>query len=116
MIRCMKMLFGSLLLAVAMPLLAQETTISKTAGPTEKDFAQIVALDECDPATFNAALGPDLSEGLSLFLGVGSNPGRTRDDPSLIVGASLVNLVQCFHQPLSHRPRATFAWTVTARP
>ena len=36
-----------------------------TAGGTRAsaqppaNFAQVVALDECDPATFNAAAGPD---------------------------------------------------------
>jgi plastocyanin len=29
-------------------------------------FAQIVALDECDPATFNAALGPDFCKNVAL--------------------------------------------------
>jgi plastocyanin len=29
-------------------------------------FAQVVALDECDPATFNAALGPDFCRNVAL--------------------------------------------------
>ena len=65
MTRCMKMLLGSLL-AVAMPLLAQDSTVSKTARGTLTDFAQVVALDECDPATFNAALGADFCKNVTL--------------------------------------------------
>lgn len=63
---CMKMLFGFLLLAAAMPMLAQDNNVSKTVRGTLSDFAQVVALDECDPATFNAALGPDFCKNVTL--------------------------------------------------
>jgi plastocyanin len=40
------------------------------AGATQGDdpprFAQIVALDECDPTTFNAAFGPDFCRNVTL--------------------------------------------------
>ena len=39
------------------------------AAPSEEDTptnAQIVALDECDPTTFNAALGPDFCKNIAL--------------------------------------------------
>jgi plastocyanin len=40
------------------------------AGGTQDDdpprVAQVVALDECDPATFNAALGPDFCKNVAL--------------------------------------------------
>jgi len=38
-------------------------------GPPEEDppsLVQVVALDECDPATFNAALGPDFCKNVTL--------------------------------------------------
>ncbi len=39
------------------------------AAPEQEDrpsFAQVVTLDECDPATFNAALGPDFCRNVTL--------------------------------------------------
>jgi plastocyanin len=40
----------------------------KTADAQENSpsFAQVVALDECDPTTFNAALGPDFCKNVAL--------------------------------------------------
>src|SRR5260370_9082222 len=40
----------------------------KTADAEEHSpsLAQVVALDECDPATFNAALGPDFCKNVAL--------------------------------------------------
>lgn len=66
MVRCMKMLFGFLLLASLVPMLAQDNGVSATARGTLPDFVQVVALDECDPASFNAALGPDFCKNVSL--------------------------------------------------
>jgi plastocyanin len=43
--------------------LAQEDTLAKEDTPTPR---QIVALDECDPTTFNAVLGPDFCKNVAL--------------------------------------------------
>lgn len=53
------LLAGCLLLAVASQLAAQE----KSSSPTP---VQIVALDECDPTTFNAVIGPDFCKNVAL--------------------------------------------------
>src|SRR4051812_36702861 len=66
MTRCMKMLLGSLLLAAVMPVLAQDSNSEGAARGTVPDSVQIVALDECDPTTFNAALGADFCRNVSL--------------------------------------------------
>ncbi len=50
-------------LLVAPRALAQKKSSDSTALPS---FAQIVALDECDPTTFNAALGSDFCKNISL--------------------------------------------------
>src|ERR1700680_3611907 len=51
-------LLAGCLMFVGAPLtLAQEDTPSR---------AQVVALDECDPATFNLALGPDFCKNVAL--------------------------------------------------
>ena len=55
------LLAGCLLLAGATHALAQEETGSVSASPV-----QIVALDECDPTTFNAALGPAFCHNVAL--------------------------------------------------
>jgi len=62
----MKLLFGFLLLASVLPTLGQENGVGAIARGTLPDFVQIVALDECDPASFNAALGPDFCKNVSL--------------------------------------------------
>lgn len=38
----------------------------KAAHPSQSGVAQIVALDECDPATFNAVIGPDFCKNVAL--------------------------------------------------
>src|SRR5215469_2012576 len=55
------LLAGSLVLTGA-------TTVAQDTDQTERPpkLAQIVALDECDPATFNAALGPDFCKNVTL--------------------------------------------------
>lgn len=53
--------FGSILLAVT-PALAQKHTEAASAPAV----AQVVALDECDPDSFNAALGPDFCKNVAL--------------------------------------------------
>src|SRR6202022_4862275 len=54
-------LAGCLMLAGATHALAQEKE-----NETPASVAQIVALDECDPVTFNAALGPDFCRNVTL--------------------------------------------------
>lgn len=56
------LLVGSLAFAGATYMPAQ---IASTQ-PTPPHIAQIVALDECDPATFNAVLGPDFCKNVTL--------------------------------------------------
>src|SRR5260370_6291552 len=52
---------GSLMLGGATDALAQEKENEAAAS-----VAEIVALDECDPVTFNAALGPDFCKNVAL--------------------------------------------------
>jgi len=51
------LLAGCLMFAGATLALAQENSLS---------LAQVVALDECDPTTFNQALGPDFCKNIAL--------------------------------------------------
>jgi len=58
---------GGLMLAVAMFALAQADPEHDHRGHEDSArVAQVVALDECDPATFNAALGPDFCKNIAL--------------------------------------------------
>jgi len=52
-----------LALAAAMALYAAAPVLAETNGGKE---VQIVALDECDPTSFNAALGPDFCRNVAL--------------------------------------------------
>src|ERR1700757_5403299 len=52
-------LAGCLIWGLATQVLAQE-------GDKSPSPAQIVALDECDPPTFNAAIGPDFCKNVAL--------------------------------------------------
>src|SRR5579859_7885977 len=65
MIEKFALLSGGLILACATHALAQEDRHS-SEGRDSSRFAQIVALDECDPTTFNAALGPDFCRNVTL--------------------------------------------------
>src|SRR5438105_15532669 len=56
-------LIGCLTLAGATLALAQEHPAAPAETPVP---VQIVALDECDPATFNAALGPEFCKNVAL--------------------------------------------------
>lgn len=56
---------GVLTVAVAMIALAQGSPDSDS-GRRDAKVAQVVALDECDPATFNAALGADFCKNVTL--------------------------------------------------
>lgn len=55
-----------LIVAVAMIALAQSAPSSDDQGRRDTRVAQVVALDECDPATFNAALGADFCKNVAL--------------------------------------------------
>ena len=58
---------GVLTVAVAMLALAQGTPDHDSRWHDDSPrVAQVVALDECDPATFNAALGADFCKNISL--------------------------------------------------
>src|SRR5579862_4052665 len=58
---------GVLIVAVAMLALAQgEAHHDSRSDQGSPRVAQVVALDECDPATFNAALGPDFCKNIAL--------------------------------------------------
>jgi plastocyanin len=41
-------------------------TVAVAQAPSPAPIAQIVALDECDPTTFNMALGPDFCKNVTL--------------------------------------------------
>jgi len=57
----------ALLFASATCALAQtQPTHTHSTVATRSPLAQIVALDECDPTTFNAALGPDFCKNVTL--------------------------------------------------
>lgn len=55
-----------LIVAVAMIALAQSAPSSDDQRRRDARVAQVVALDECDPATFNAALGADFCKNVAL--------------------------------------------------
>jgi len=58
---------GGLLLAVAMLALGQaDPEHDHRSHEDSARVAQVVALDECDPTTFNAALGPDFCKNIAL--------------------------------------------------
>ena len=56
------LLAGCLLLASVITALAQ----GKPGQASQPAVAQIVALDECDPTTFNAVIGPDFCKNVAL--------------------------------------------------
>jgi hypothetical protein len=64
------LLAGCLMFVGATLALAQSRPQAKNADSRHDEdpprLAQIVALDECDPATFNAALGPDFCKNVAL--------------------------------------------------
>jgi plastocyanin len=57
---------GCLMLAGAMPALAQEHSSEGHSSQGHTPLAQVVALDECDPVTFNAMLGADFCHNVAL--------------------------------------------------
>jgi plastocyanin len=65
------LLVGCLFVTWAPHVLAQEYRLQ--GHPDTSRTAQIVALDECDPTTFNAALGPDFCHNVTL--GASTNLG-----------------------------------------
>src|SRR5450755_944922 len=58
-VRKVALLVGCLMLTGATLALAQ-------ANPPSPSIKQVVAVDECDPTTFNAALGPDFCKNIAL--------------------------------------------------
>src|SRR5690242_13092106 len=56
------LLVGCLILGASTLTLAQV----EREAPHTAPLAQVVALDECDPTTFNAALGPDFCKNVTL--------------------------------------------------
>src|SRR5947209_17941784 len=60
-------LLGVLMLATATCAFAQEPSAQQHPRYEQTGHvAQIVALDECDPTTFNSALGPDFCKNVAL--------------------------------------------------
>jgi len=57
-----KLLFGVVMLLGASMALAQTGPVPVASAP----IAQIVALDECEPSSFNAVLGPDFCKNIAL--------------------------------------------------
>ena len=60
------LLTGCLVLAFAAQSLAQDKDRDKDKTENSPTSVQIVALDECDPSTFNAALGPGFCKNVTL--------------------------------------------------
>ena len=60
-----KLLLGVLLLAGTTHLLGQDSS-PQANSPQNPPIAQVIALDECDPVTFNKALGPDFCKNVTL--------------------------------------------------
>ena len=59
----------STLLAISMfcsVVLAQQGATTSSAHEHSPSLAQVVALDECDPTTFNAMLGPDFCKNVAI--------------------------------------------------
>jgi hypothetical protein len=62
----LSLLAGCLLFAGARHALAQEKAAWTNAQENTPSIAEVVALDECDPTTFNAALRPDFCKNITL--------------------------------------------------
>src|SRR5260370_38674684 len=60
----MRITVGKIAVLVGCLVLAGATLAPAQANPPS--LAQVVALDECDPVTFNAALGPDFCKNVAL--------------------------------------------------
>ena len=60
------LLAGCLMFAGATHALAQQQSQPSWNEENPAGVAQVVALDECDPTTFNAALGPDFCKNIAL--------------------------------------------------
>jgi len=77
------LLAGSLAFAGATHMLAQSSSTQLTPPP----IAQIVALDECEPSSFNAALGPDFCKNIAIgaftsFSNLFKEAGEEHPDPN----------------------------------
>ena len=60
-----KWLLSVLILAGTTHLLGQDSS-PQANSPQNPPIAQVIALDECDPVTFNKALGPDFCKNVTL--------------------------------------------------
>ena len=81
-------LIGCLTLAGATLALAQEHPAAPSETPVP---VQIVALDECDPATFNAALGPAFCHNVTLELSLPCPTYSQRPPPELPIPTGISN-------------------------
>jgi plastocyanin len=62
-----KFCLGGVILTVAVAMLAlAQGAPNPDSGRRDARIAQVIALDECDPATFNAALGADFCKNVAL--------------------------------------------------
>jgi plastocyanin len=59
-------IFTALTLAVMFLTSPRGRALGRNDEDNSPSLAQVVALDECDPATFNAALGPDFCKNVAL--------------------------------------------------
>jgi plastocyanin len=59
-------IFTALTLAVMFLTSPRGRALDRNDEDNSPSLAQVVALDECDPATFNAALGPDFCKNVAL--------------------------------------------------
>jgi plastocyanin len=92
----MKLLFGAALLLCASLAMAQGTIIAVTPQPA---IAQIVALDECEPSSFNAMLGPDFCKNVAIgavtsFSKLFTEAGEGHPDPNWDFEPDTVNIKQ----------------------
>jgi plastocyanin len=66
MINCEKWLLGILMVAGPYAIGQGQPAAGSPSQVVPAPIAQVVALDECDPTTFNAALGPDFCKNVAL--------------------------------------------------
>ena len=102
-IATLALLTGFVILTGAQHAIAQGTSPSFAAFPGRSpSLAQVVALDECDPTTFNAAEGPDfcrnvalgfsttLSDLISEAAAGKPDPGWDFEPDSLVIGSGTI--------------------------
>ena len=80
-----------LMLAGATHALAQANTPRRS--PILSD-SQVVALDECDPTTFNQALGPDFCKNISLGYFTTLSDLFSKHNPGILIRTGISNLTR----------------------